>query len=636
MKAIASVIVWLLALLSWPTSILGAVQTIHIPINVDYSFIRANLIRQAYTEPGEKAIPLNLNDGCTKMELWNPEVGPEKSLLKLGSLIKLQAGLPIGRTCVPVAQWEGQINVLQQLIFDQATSRLGLQPVGFQALGPDKKQTSIDKTLVDLIQSYLNPYLSKVTFDFGGAVKGLQTVLPLFASDRDKDRFVSWLNTLRLGGVQLQQDAINLDVLMDVDAAATSKEGAQAPISETEAIGVTKAWENGDAFMEYQIQSLVGHPVAEDERSTVLETLLDKRYEFVQASEEGALSHNLVLQQFAGGWQSLGPIIRKYLSGKLASSPTNYLSYFGTSDALTTLSKAELGFTPQISRNGLLQLAKLLSGTHAEPALNYSPAVNNDLLQFFGLGQDLSDSGPIFNGFEIDLPEGARLEPSPKSFLTSLSQPSPAFADEPAAEYLEQVRPWIMPKEEAGPYLDRVKAALKKASEDVSARGKLDPKDQAFFRRLVFSTAWQESCWRQFLRKGGKVSPIVSYNQSSVGLMQINVRVWRGIYRPESLLWNTPYNIQAGCEILDLYLRRYALKRAASRNLDNDTLARIVYAMYNGGPGQLQKFLIRRKNNAFFKVDKLFWEKYTWVKAGQFDKLSVCLGPFSWPGSSLP
>jgi hypothetical protein len=97
----------------------------------------------------------------------------------------------------------------------------------------------------------------------------------------------------------------------------------------------------------------------------------------------------------------------------------------------------------------------------------------------------------------------------------------------------------------------------------------------------VLSTAWQETCWRQFVQKAGKVSPIISYNQSSVGLMQINVRVWRGIYRPEGLLWNAPYNMQAGCEILDLY---------------------------------------------FLKVDKLFWEKYTWVKADQFDKLSVCLG----------
>jgi hypothetical protein len=379
--------------------------------------------------------------------------------------------------------------------------------------------------------------------------------------------------------------------------------------------------------MVHQIQSLIGHPVAETERSTILETLLDERYEFVQASEEGGLSQNLILRQFTGGWQILGPILRKYLSGTLASSPANYLSFFGTSDALAALSRAKLGFLPQISRDGLVQLAKLLGGTEAEPALSYSHVVNNDLQSFFGLGQHLSDAGPAFKDLEIDIQEEARHEAVPTSLWSWLStQPSLAFADESASEDLQQVKRWIMPTREAGPYLDQVKATLKKTSDDVGGRGKLHPKYQPLFRRLVFSTAWQETCWRQFVQKVGKVSPIISYNQSSVGLMQINVRVWRGIYRPESLLWNAPYNMQAGCEILDLYLRRYALNRAASRNLDDDTLARTVYAMYNGGPGQLQKFLKRKKNRAFLKVDKLFWEKYTWVKADQFDRLSVCLG----------
>jgi len=629
MKAITVSVIWLLTLLGWPTSVPAATQTIHIPISVDYSFIRANLIRQAYTQPGERAVPLNLNDGCTKMKLWDPEVGPEKSLLRLGSLIKLQAGLPIGRTCVPVAQWEGRINVLQQVLFDQATSRLGLQPMKFQTLGLDRKQTSIDKSLVDLIQSYLNPYLSKVAFDFGGAVKGLQSLLPLFVSAQDKDRFGSWLSTLRLSGVQLKQDTINLDVLMDVDAAAAPGEGLQAPLPASDAPRVTKEWEDWDSFMVHQIQSLARHPVAEQEKSAAFETLLDKRYQFVRASSEGELSQNLVLQQFAGGWQSLGPIIRKYLSGALASSPANCLSFFGTSDALTALSKTELGLSPQISRDGLQQLAALLSGPQAAPALDYSLAVNNDLRSFFGLGQELSEAGPAFNLLEIDFKdEEARRETVPASIWSWLgAAPSVACADEPGAEGLEQVRPWIMPKGgDRGPYLDRVKGALKSASEDIVGRGKLNPKYNTLFRRLAFSTAWQESCWRQFIQKAGKLSPIISYNQTSVGLMQINVRVWRGIYRPESLLWNPPYNMRAGSEILDLYLRRYALKNAASRNLDDDTLARIVYAMYNGGPGQLQKFLKRKKSKAFLKVDKLFWEKYNWVKGEQFDKLSVCLG----------
>jgi hypothetical protein len=108
--------------------------------------------------------------------------------------------------------------------------------------------------------------------------------------------------------------------------------------------------------------------------------------------------------------------------------------------------------------------------------------------------------------------------------------------------------------------------------------------------------------------------------------MQINERVWRGIYKTESLRWNIAYNAQAGAEILGHYLKDYALKKMDPANpLDQDTLGRAVYAIYNGGPAQFQQFLKRSKSNAFYDSDKLFWEKYSMAKAGEFDKVSICL-----------
>jgi len=74
--------------------------------------------------------------------------------------------------------------------------------------------------------------------------------------------------------------------------------------------------------------------------------------------------------------------------------------------------------------------------------------------------------------------------------------------------------------------------------------------------------------------------------------MQINERVWRGFYRIESLRWNIRYNIRAGGEILDLYLREYAIKRSQSKGtLDSDTLVQVTYVMYNAGPGEYFRFL---------------------------------------------
>jgi soluble lytic murein transglycosylase-like protein len=143
---------------------------------------------------------------------------------------------------------------------------------------------------------------------------------------------------------------------------------------------------------------------------------------------------------------------------------------------------------------------------------------------------------------------------------------------------------------------------------------------------MIMATAWQESCWRQFIKSDGSMKPLFSYNQSSVGLMQINERVWRGLYKTESLRWNIEYNARAGAEILDHYLKDYALKKMDPANpLGHDTLGRAVYAMYNGGPGQFQEFLKRNKTHSFYESDKLFWDKYTLAKAGEFEKVSVCL-----------
>ena len=140
------------------------------------------------------------------------------------------------------------------------------------------------------------------------------------------------------------------------------------------------------------------------------------------------------------------------------------------------------------------------------------------------------------------------------------------------------------------------------------------------------ATAWQESCWRQFIARDGKVRYLISYNKSSVGLMQINERVWRGIYRLESLRWNISYNVRAGNEILHLYLRTFALKEITPASpADLDTIARITYAMYNAGPSQLKQYIKRRNSKTLSKIDALFWEKYKAVKEAKFDELVLCV-----------
>ncbi len=617
-------IIWFLVFLCCPLTVMPASRTIHIPVTLDPSFVRSAFIRQAFNLQGERALPLNLNEGCTRIELWDPEVGPEKSLLKLGSAMKIQAGLPLKGTCIPLTGWEGHIDLLQQLVFDQKTNRLGMQVMDFKTLGPGGKQTGLDKGLVALIQTYLNPYLGNVGIDMSGAVKGLQNLLPLFVKDQDRQSFGSWLGTLRVGGVQMKEGSVILDVLMDVDSPPAGEgEGASLPAAGIQAL--VKAWEDWDAFFVNQIQALIGQSVTEDEKSTLFEALLDRRYEFVQALEEGTIRPDFVVRQFTDTWGTIGSIFRKYLSTKLSGSPADYLSFIATADALASLSKSGVNVMPDVSRSGLLQLTKLLGVKEAEPALSYSLAVNNPLRMFFGFGELPDDKGPAFEGLEMDFPEEAEEEGVPaalRSFLPFSVSVAHAQAQQ---QGIDEMRLWVLPKDNIAPYLSRIKMALEQAAEEVLKKKKLKEQYHDLYRSAVFATAWQESCWRQFVVKSGKIGPIFSYNKSSVGMMQINERVWRGIYKVENLRWNIHYNARTGCEILELYLRQYALKKPESKGLDSNTLARSLYAMYNGGPGQFKKFLARKASNKFYKVDQLFWEKYSWTTSNRLDKISICL-----------
>ena len=63
----------------FPIYVLGATETLPLPLVLDYPLIRSLLIQQAYHEPGDRAIPLDHGNGCARIELWEPEVGSQNA-----------------------------------------------------------------------------------------------------------------------------------------------------------------------------------------------------------------------------------------------------------------------------------------------------------------------------------------------------------------------------------------------------------------------------------------------------------------------------------------------------------------------------------------------------------------------------
>jgi hypothetical protein len=163
-------------------------------------------------------------------------------------------------------------------------------------------------------------------------------------------------------------------------------------------------------------------------------------------------------------------------------------------------------------------------------------------------------------------------------------------------------------------YLFQVRDLLKELSDKVLVKSELVEKHRRLYREIVLAAAWQESCWRQFVRKGEQLAPLTSAT-GDVGLMQVNRNVWRGLYEIKGLTADIEYNGRSGGQILYYYLTRYAIRKEEDKQ-PGGHLARATYAAYNGGPGHLTRYRSPKPNPALKKVDDMFLEKYRAVSSG--------------------
>ena len=177
-------------------------------------------------------------------------------------------------------------------------------------------------------------------------------------------------------------------------------------------------------------------------------------------------------------------------------------------------------------------------------------------------------------------------------------------------------------EEELADYQATMGRLLAVTAERAQRQAELDTRYARPYRTLVSATALQESCWRQFERKGDTITYRAS-SQGSVGLMQVNRRVWRGFYNVERLQWDTAYNARAGAEILLRYLRQYGVAEGRRTGRLEDAV-RSTWAVYNAGPAALGRYRDQDSSARERRVDDGFWTHYSGLAAGGRADLLTC------------
>jgi hypothetical protein len=363
-----------------------------------------------------------------------------------------------------------------------------------------------------------------------------------------------------------------------------------------------------DSFLTHIVKQAASETPDPELRGGFFGALIEGRFDVVSVlSAVGGEKIDPLRQLFQSSWPRLAPLFEQLSDSLPSEAGQSWRSLLDAGNALREAGKVGGQLTGELAARGLTPetLRELAALVGVKDPLTYDTALDPRLREVFGFGAPLA--GPL----------AASSAPAAFDWLVAAAHATDAEADGDITALAKGLNGWVPTAADVNAYLPLMRSLLLQTAAKALVAKPLEPRFHALYEDLVLATAWQESCWRQFIRnRKGVIAPIQS-GVGSVGLMQINQKVWRGFYDLPGLNQDVAYNAAAGAEILRHYLRDYAVKKGEDTATgDTDNLARATYAVYNGGPGHLRRYRDPKARADLKAIDAAFWAKYQEIKAG--------------------
>ncbi|MGR9092116.1 MAG: hypothetical protein ACU85U_16210 [Gammaproteobacteria bacterium] len=580
--------------------------TVVVPLNLDYAVVRKALIERVFVGPDESLRVATAGRRCNNLIMAHPELGAnDDGTLSIRVDVTISGGAPIGTRCVMRFNWQGRVALRELVALDDANEQLTFRVIDSKILRTDG-QTSVPDVLWRWIKRFGHPYIETFRIDLSTMITGLGNLLQVALPQAVvMDPAHAFNERLQFPSATAQ--ALRVELAFDIPTLADEPLPAPAPLTERELAAWDAHWQAWDSFATWAIRFLA-LVAGDDLRRGLLDTLVQARYELRDALIFERGTEDPVRQLFTDTWQRLAPLVAQ--AGRQLDSATalSYLAFISGGDALAAIDASGERAGLRISRGTLLEFARSLAPDIVSDDIEYTLEPDPVLRRLFGFPDE----------FTTDIPPAAKLWIDP--FI------APARAASAAADLVERLNSWAPQRDDIDAYLEAVNGLLSDVEREERERGKIPLDVAPVYAALLRATAWQETCWRQFIDKQGTLQPIRS-SAGSIGLMQVNQHVWRGIYDIERLGTDIGYNARAGNEILVHYLVDYAIRKREHEitgSLDN--LARATYAVYNGGPGHLKRYRQDDTKPGLRAIDDAFWRKYTGIQSEGVSAVRRCYG----------
>ena len=621
----------------------SAASEVRVPLQLDFAFMRELLVQRAFTDPEQTARVFSDGVGCNRATLLRPEVGANDGRLEVTSEVDASFGTLVVGFCLFPVSWRGRVESQLEPWLDPAAPLVHFRVVDSRIAERDGSAAGAAGMLWDWVKRYIHPRLELLAIDLSLPVGDLRAVLPLFLAEDERARAEELVASLALEGAIVSDGGVSVTLRLtpQLGSAPPASAGPEPELTPEEIEVFRAELERWDGFVTFVVKEAGRETSDPALREQLLEVLLDARHRVIELLEApGSAGADPVRALFLSTWRRLAGTLRA-LGAQLGDREAlRWLGFVAAADALTALDALGPEMGIEISADGLRRLARIVAPDDSGDPLATPADVDPELRQSLGFGAPLPLPEPE------PTPEEER-EPAPPPPTSSLARRLlQAFlepriwlvgsahaatvrdgaAKAPSAEELVKLNRWVPTRDELGVYLPLVRRLLRDSARATERAKPLAPAYRKLYADLQLATAWQESCWRQYVRIQGTIRPLRS-RAGALGLMQVNARAWRGFYDAPALASDIAYNGRAGSEILLHYLVDLALARGEQRRAGGvENLVRASYAAYNGGPRHLARYRRERTPKSLRKIDASLFRKYEAVRDGHELEVARCFG----------
>ncbi len=599
----------------------AAAEEARFDLTIDHELLADVVSRELRgTEPGD-AVLWSAEDGCATLTVGDVRILPAGDTLEIRALGDVRGGVSMLEWCLFPLRRDAELRIRAKPVVDPDWG-LRLREVHSELLGPDGTPTFLTRQLDSVVARDIDAAVERTRLDLRLPVDEIHAVVESSLHGEEAHRARAALASLRPVDAVAAEDGVRVHMAMDVPPAVPEPSVPEPALTPEEQAQWEAALANWDAFLTFTVKHLGIRGRDPGIIDALFELFVDGRHGVLDVLATGPRpGEDPVRVLFLESWEAMRDIARRVARDRTEGDEAlHYLRFLAAGDALAALERLGPDMGIEISEDGLRRLARMLDPETMLDPLALGDAPDPALRELFG-----------FHDPAARRPDPPPSPPPPSSSWWQWPSPGVALAGERSSPVTDEdlrslgaaLDRWVPKANDVDRYRDLVSRLLDAAAARERERAGVPENLRALYRPLVRTVAWQESCWRQFVERAGQITFLES-STNDVGLMQVNRRVWRGVFDLRELEWDVAYNVDAGTQIVAQMLNRFGQREL---KVPGGHPARATYAAYNGGPRAYRRYRTGQRATRYTRIaDGAFWKKFQVTDAGRELAHVPCVG----------